>query len=138
MGEEDRGFVIKDRRQFTTEGTAREQEEEKAEKSAPEAEQAKPQPQARQAEKETKRPPLPEVTLSTFIFSLVSSALVNLGEAPDPSTGTTSSDLVLAKHTIDMIAMIKNKTQGNLTDDEQAMIDNVLYDLRMRYVAKKT
>jgi len=137
MGEEDRGFVIKDRRQFTSEGAAREQAEEKTEKTEPKAEQAKPQPQAEQAEAQRKRPPLPEVTFSTFILSLVSSALVNMGEAPNPGTGATSIDLVLAKHTIDMIAMIKDKTKGNLSDDEQAMIDSVLYDLRMRYVAKK-
>lgn len=61
-----------------------------------------------------------------------------MGEAPEPGTGATSSDLVLAKHTIDMIAMIKDKTKGNLSDDEQAMIDSLLYDLRMRYVAKKS
>ena len=136
MGEEDRGFVIKDRRQFTSEGAAREQAEEKTEKTEPKAEQAKPQPE--KAEAQRKRPPLPEVTFSTFILSLVSSALVNMGEAPDPGTGATSIDLVLAKHTIDMIAMIKEKTKGNLSDDEQAMIDSVLYDLRMRYVAKKS
>ncbi len=138
MGDEDRGFVIKDRRQFSAEGETREREEEKPEKTEPKAEQEKPRPQSEQAEAERKRPPLPEVTFSTFILSLVSSTLVNLGEAPDPATGATSSDLALAKHTIDMIAMIKRKTEGNLTNDEQAMIDSLLYDLRMRYVAKKS
>ena len=137
MGEEEQGFVIKDRRQFTTEGELKETEEEKTEKTEPAGEQRETPGETEHMAEENIQTPFPEVTFSTFILSLVSSTLVHLGDAPDPSSGKTSPDLNLAKHTIDMIAMLKQKTDGNLTKDEQAMIESVLYDLRMRYVSKK-
>jgi len=56
---------------------------------------------------------------------------------PDPQTGEKKKDLALAKHSIDIIAMLKEKTQGNLTDDEQKFIESVLTDLRWRYVKAK-
>ncbi len=80
--------------------------------------------------------PLPEVTFATFILSLNTSALVHLGELPEPGSDKTVCDLNLARHAIDTIAMLKEKTQGNLSKDEQALIDNILFELRMKYVKK--
>ncbi|MDD5153534.1 MAG: DUF1844 domain-containing protein [Desulfovibrionales bacterium] len=77
---------------------------------------------------------MPPVDFSTLIFSLNTSALVHLGEIADPVTGKREIDLVFAKHTIDTIAMLQEKTRGNLTKDEEALIQHILYDLRMRYV----
>ena len=74
------------------------------------------------------------VSFSTFIVSLASSAMVHLGETPNPEDGSTSHDLALARNSIDLIAMLKEKTQGNLTDDEKRLVETLLYDLRMRYV----
>ncbi|MEJ2587674.1 MAG: DUF1844 domain-containing protein [Deltaproteobacteria bacterium] len=71
------------------------------------------------------------------MLSLSSSSLLHLGEVPDPQTGEKKKDLALAKHSIDIIAMLKEKTQGNLTDDEQKFIESVLTDLRWRYVKAK-
>ena len=79
---------------------------------------------------------MPEVTFAAFIISLNTSALYHLGEISDPASGEKQEDLVLAKHTIDTIQLLEKKTQGNLTDEEQDIIKNVLYDLKMRYVAK--
>lgn len=78
--------------------------------------------------------PYPQVTFSTFILSLSSSALVHLGEVPDPDTGQTLENLPLAKHTVDIIAMLKEKTQSCLDADESKLIDGILYELRMKYV----
>ena len=77
---------------------------------------------------------MPEVTFTTFIMSLNTSALFHLGELLDPETGQKGTDLVLAKHTIDTLQLLKDKTTGNLTDKEKELLENVLYDLKMRYV----
>lgn len=77
---------------------------------------------------------MPEVTFTTFIMSLNTSALFHLGDLLDPETGQQGTDLVLAKHTIDTLQLLKTKTAGNLTDKETELLDNVLYDLKMRYV----
>lgn len=80
---------------------------------------------------------LPEVDFSTFIISLYSSALVQLGEIPDPATGARTKDLCIAKQTIDMIAMLEKKTAGNLDTQEDQLIKNLLHELRMTYVRVK-
>ena len=77
---------------------------------------------------------MPEVTFPAFIISLNSSALYHLGEIPDPDTGATKQDLVLAKHTIDTLSLLQEKTKGNLDEEEESMLGKFLYDLKMRYV----
>jgi len=79
---------------------------------------------------------MPEVTFTAFVMSLNTSALFHLGEISDPSTGEKNQDLVLAKHTIDTLQLLEEKTKGNLSTDEQDMLKHVLYDLKMRYVQK--
>ena len=79
---------------------------------------------------------MPEVTFSAFVMSLNTSALFHLGEISDPVTGEKQQDLVLVKHTIETLRLLEDKTKGNLTDDEQGILKNALYDLKMRYVAK--
>ncbi|MCX5817215.1 MAG: DUF1844 domain-containing protein [Proteobacteria bacterium] len=80
-----------------------------------------------------------QLTFSTFILSLSTSVLVNLGELPDPLKNEKDINLPLAKQTIGIIEMLMEKTKGNLTEDEDRLIDSMLYDLRMKYVeaAKK-
>ena len=78
--------------------------------------------------------PLPEINFANFLLSISTSALIQLGEIQDPTTEGPSKNLPLAKQTIDLIAMFKEKTKGNLTPEEERMIENILYDLRMRYV----
>ncbi len=71
----------------------------------------------------------------TFVLSLASSAFVHLGDAPNPETGTAGKpDLALAKETIDIIAMLEEKTKGNVTEMEAKLLSGVLYDLRVKYV----
>jgi hypothetical protein len=82
-------------------------------------------------------PPLPTINFATFIFSLNSSALVQLGMMEDPMTGEKTKNLPLAKQTIDILSMLEEKTSGNLDADEAAMLKNILYDLRIHYVKER-
>ena len=79
--------------------------------------------------------PLPEVTFSTFVLSLASSALVHLGEVPNPETGSTSRNEDLARNAIDLLTMLDDKTRNGLTPDESKLMRDVLYELRMMFVA---
>jgi hypothetical protein len=79
---------------------------------------------------------MPEVTFTAFVMSLNTSALFHLGEISDPTTGEKNLDLILVKHTIDTLQLLEDKTKGNLSDEEQDLLKNALYDLKMRYVAK--
>src|SRR5512139_1762550 len=78
--------------------------------------------------------PLPEIDFINFIFSLSTSALIQLGEIQDPISQTLTKNLPLAKQTIDLIGMLGEKTKGNLAPQEEKVIESLLYDLRMRYV----
>ena len=78
--------------------------------------------------------PLPEINFINLLFSLSTSALIQLGEIQDPITQQLAKNLPLAKQTIDLIGMLKEKTKGNLTSDEEKVLESLLYDLRMRYV----
>ena len=80
---------------------------------------------------------LPKIDFSTFVISLNSSALVQLGVLADPTTDEKSKNLPLAKHTIDVLGMLEEKTRGNLNADEAHMLKSILYDLRILYVKEK-
>lgn len=97
-------------------------------KNAEEYEKSKAETQARS--------PLPQVTFATFLLSLNTSALVHLGELPEPGSEETSVDLDMARHAIDTIAMLKEKTAGNLDEEEQRLMDSILFELRMLYIKK--
>ncbi|MET0413669.1 MAG: DUF1844 domain-containing protein [Polyangiaceae bacterium] len=77
---------------------------------------------------------LPAIDFATFVLSLSHSALVHLGDAPDPSGGAASADPLLARQTIDLLLLLQEKTAGNLTGEEERLLDQILYDLRMRYI----
>lgn len=78
----------------------------------------------------------PPIDFHTFILSLGSSALLHLGELDGPDGTAGAPELPLAKHTIDVIAMLQDKTKGNLTPPEANLVESLLYDLRLRYVEK--
>jgi len=78
----------------------------------------------------------PEITFGTFVVGLSTQALMHLGEIPDPQAGGMAQDLPAAQQLIDIIGMLQEKTRGNLDHDEQALIDAVLFDLRMKYVER--
>lgn len=84
-----------------------------------------------------KTDPLPKINFSSFILSLYSSGLVQLGKVEDPSSGKKSVNLDLAQHTIDMIAMLEEKTCGNLNEEETNLVKALLSELRMAFVEAK-
>jgi len=77
---------------------------------------------------------MPEVTFPAFVMSLNTSALYHLGEIADPQTGKRIVELDLARHAIDTLVLIQNKTKGNLTADEEELLKNILYDIKIRFV----
>lgn len=77
---------------------------------------------------------LPSIDFATFVLSLSHSALMHLGEAPHPETHKVEKSLPLARQTIDLISLLEEKTKGNLTGDEERLIHQILFDLRMRFV----
>jgi hypothetical protein len=137
---EEKGFVIKDRRKFSMDETEQEPAGETIEepKAKDEAKAKAEFQEAAKKEEEKSRLSLPEVSFSTFVFSLSSSALVHLGEIPGPDTQRVQVDLPMAKQIIDTLGMLQDKTRGNLDPDEDRLLKTVLYDLRMRYVQKSS
>ena len=129
MAEEEKGFIIKDRRAFDESGDLKAEEAAEAPKEEGKKKEAEGPPR-----KEAKSPPLPEFNFNSLVFSLSSSALLHLGEIADPNTGEKKKDLALAKHTIDTLAMLKEKTKGNLNEEEKRFLESILADLRWRYV----
>jgi len=69
-----------------------------------------------------------------MINSLAGTILIQLGAVADPQTNVIKKDMNAAKQTINVLELLKEKTAGNLTNDESMMLDNVLFDMRMRYV----
>jgi len=131
--EKDKGFTVRDRRVFAEGKKEPPREKEKKERGEP-PKTEQPQEQKAKDAKREEETPLPEINFANFIFSLSTSALIQLGEIPDPVSKESSKNLPLAKQTIDILGILQEKTKGNLTADEEILIQNILYDLRMRYV----
>lgn len=78
---------------------------------------------------------LPRVDFATFVLSLGTTALYQMGLAPDPASGESQkADLLAARQTVDTLEMLREKTRGNLEEEERKLIDSLLYELRMRFV----
>ncbi|WP_272701589.1 DUF1844 domain-containing protein [Desulfovibrio sp. Fe33] len=76
------------------------------------------------------------INFTTFLYSLSSSAMVALGEAADPGSGKVEFNKELAKHTIDVLGMLKDKFDNGLDDGEKKLMCDIVYNLRMAYVNK--
>jgi hypothetical protein len=79
---------------------------------------------------------LPEANFSNLVLMLATTGLMQLGEAPNPMTQKVEPNLGLARHTIDSLTMLKEKTNGNLTRQESDLLDGLLYELRMKYIER--
>lgn len=77
---------------------------------------------------------LPRIDFATFVLSLSHSALMHLGDAPNPGGENAGPDLEMARQTIDLLHLLEEKTHGNLTGEEERMLSAALYDLRLRFV----
>ena len=137
MGEEEekKGFVVKDKRIFDDSGARRPEEEPAPRRTAePVSERPTPPPEPDQEEMDY----LPEVNFYNFIVSLSTTALFHFGDFADPGTNQAQKNLPAAQQIIDTLAMLKEKTAGNLNANENDLIEGVLYELRMRYVKETT
>ena len=77
----------------------------------------------------------PGISFAGFVISLATTAAVHFGDIPDPNTGEPQEpDLVAAHQIIDLISLLQEKTRGNLTTEEAKLVDDLLYELRMRFV----
>jgi hypothetical protein len=77
---------------------------------------------------------LPEIDYSTFVISLSTQALMHLGEIANPLTGKVEPDVPVAKQMIDILGILREKTRGNLNANEDQLMEDILFDLRMKYV----
>jgi hypothetical protein len=136
-----RGFKVEDRRRFTDSGEVRleRQDAPQPEQPAEPAAQATAAPASSAPASSTTQSARPEVppfdlNFSTFVISLSTQALAHLGEIQNPIDPQMAVDLGAAKQLIDILGILKEKTKGNLDQAEAGLLDNVLYDLRLRYV----
>jgi Domain of unknown function (DUF1844) len=135
--EQPKGFQVKDRRRFTETGEARDDAERDepldraAEPAQPEGTERREAPQREALDQEAA-----EISLSTFLMSLSTQALMCLGEIPNPVTGKPEADLGAVRELIDIIALLQEKTRGNLDAAEARLFEKILFDLRMRFVEK--
>ncbi len=142
--EEDKGFSVKDRRFFSETGESRPAEEKTAagvgeeKEETPGREEPKKEkagkPDGEKPKEAQKEYAYPEVNFSYFVLSLHTSALFHFGDFQDPASGETEKNIGAAKQTIDILAMLKEKTAGNLSENERHLLDSVLFELRMRFV----
>ena len=123
---EGEGFVIKDKRssQISEDDATflddQEEKDQKKQKTPSEEQEAEPF----------------QVDFSTFIMSLTSSAFYHLGDMPDPTTGKKEVNLPAVQQTIDMLIMLREKTKGNLIEDENKLLEQLIYELQVKYVGK--
>jgi len=149
--EQNKAFKVDDRRRFSSEGELKPEHRgpEQAPPQLSNPERAEEAPATGGSEKPSRaqeahasrefsqrREQTPDITFSTFVVGLSTQALVHLGELPDPHTNRPAKDLPAAQQLIDIIAMLETKTRGNLERDEQAMLQAILFELRMKYVER--
>jgi hypothetical protein len=138
MEEEKKGFSIKDKRIFDEAGCVRKDEpqEEKETEHVEKKEQGPPPETDQQGQRH--EDDYPEVNFSSFVLSLSTTAMYHFGDFPDPATKKAHKNLSAAKQTIDILGMLQSKTDGNLDENENSVLDGLLYELRLRYVKEKT
>ncbi len=129
---EGKGFTVQDRRRFSPEtGEVRDDvvETDQAPKTATAGADSAPD-----GGTESPQEPLPEINFSTFVISLSTQALMHLGEIESPVSGNAETDIPVAKQMVDILAMLQEKTKGNLNAGEDQLMEDILFDLRMKYV----
>ncbi|MDX1386116.1 MAG: DUF1844 domain-containing protein [bacterium] len=132
---ENQGFKVSDHRRFNPDGSPKNEAESAPEvpKAAPPTEsETPPEPPGEEAGPDSLPADFP-----TLVLSLASSAQMAMGVAPNPMTGKTQKNLLQAKHAIDLLGVLQEKTKGNLTEEEDKLLQALLTDLRMRFMEVK-
>jgi Domain of unknown function (DUF1844) len=129
---ESKGFTVQDRRRFSPEtGEAR---ADAPEVSVDPAQASKAGGQETKSARQVDPELLPEINFSTFVISLSTQALMHLGEIANPISEKVELDVPVAKQMIDILALLRDKTRGNLNASEDRLMEDILFDLRMKYV----
>lgn len=132
--QEDTGFKVTDKRLFRDDGERRPDVAEEKDKGS----------ESRKEGPVGAAPPMneeipgtgPRIDFPSYVLSYYTQGLVLLGEVPNPMTNKREEDLEGARHTVDILTMLQEKTRGNLSPDEDQLIGSVLYELRMKFMAK--
>ena len=130
MAEEKSGFKVADRRLFTEEGNLR---DEVAKEFTQEKSFDDTLTDSNSQKSATSEPDMP-MTFQTLVFSLSTTAMLQLGFLSNPETGKKEKNLPAAKQTIDILQILQEKTKGNLTSEESQLLEASLYDLKMTYL----
>lgn len=128
---EGRGFKVEDRRRFSPASGESRKEAGQEEVEGPGDKTSRGELGADRAATGEQSP---EISFSAFVISLSTQALMHLGEMENPLSGKVETDMPVAKQLIDIIGVLREKTRGNLDSGEEKLMDDVLFDLRMRYV----
>ncbi len=133
----ERGFTVADKRQFTMEGQRKPEVRptDAPQSSAPPPPRQEAPPQEAPPRRETPPHDMPPADFSTFVAMLANNVMMFLGQIPDPTTQQPRLDLLQAKHTIDILIMLRDKTQGNQTAEEEQLLQELLPQLQMAYVS---
>jgi hypothetical protein len=124
--DEDQGFSVRDRRAGAVDSSTEEPKQQ--------ADAADPKVRAAKAYEEHEVMGPSDLDFSTFVLSLATSAQVGLGAVPHPETNKSAQNIPAAKQMIDIMAILQEKTKGNLTESESALLEQVLFNLRIHYV----
>jgi hypothetical protein len=131
--QEEQNFRVTDKRGFREDGEPLPQESsEKTEDKSAAQQASSGDPSSSNQE----IPPRPPIDFPSYILSYYTQGLVLLGEVPNPYTNKKEEDVEAARHTIDILSMLEQKTKGNLGNEEQQLLESVLYELRMKFMAK--
>jgi hypothetical protein len=129
---EGKGFTVQDRRRFSPD--TGETRESGPDRPVADNQEKKESESSANIDSHAFHESLPEINFSTFVISLSTQAIMHLGEIPNPLSGKEERDVPVAKQMIDILGMLQEKTRGNLSGGEAKLIEDILFDLRMKYV----
>jgi hypothetical protein len=129
--EKEKSFKVEDRRRFSDSGEPKEEIQNTREQEERPSDTRNQEFQTRPSKESA---PAAEINFSAFVISLSTQALIHLGEVPNPVSGQVERELGVAKQMIDILGMLREKTRGNLDQGEEKLLEDALYDLRIRYV----
>src|SRR5687767_521366 len=127
----EKSFTVSDKR-FSARSESGQERPSETPRSTPSSAERGSQSQPREGPQST--PGQEEVNFASFLISLGTQAFMHLGELPNPMTKQREKDLPAAKHMIDLLGILEAKTKGNLADDEERLLRQLLFDLRLRFV----
>ena len=133
--QEEQSFRVTDKRGFNEDGesVSADPQPTEMEEETPVAEQSSA---GEETPPEKEVPPRPPIDFPSYILSYYTQGCVLLGEVPNPITNKKEEHIDEAKHIVDILSLLEQKTKGNLSKEEQQLLESVLYELRMKFMAK--